>query len=123
MDPTRRRCAGSVVLVDVLRGHEGQLLVAHSSSRVHAGFREAPQEREQVDDVPQHIWESASMPLTFGGLGVGGASRMCDAAHWSSWADCVEMVQNRHPHIAHAIGGLATRTPGIEGQFKNPGTD
>ena len=38
---------------------------------------------------------------------------MCDAAHWSSWADCLEMVQNRHPHIAHAtLGGLATRTPG-----------
>ena len=38
---------------------------------------------------------------------------MCDAAHWSSWADCLEMVQNRHPHIAHSIlGGLATRTPG-----------
>ena len=67
----------------------------------------------QMDDIPQHIWESASMPLTLGGLGVGGASRMCDAAHWSSWADCLEMVQNRHPHIAHAIlGGLATRTPG-----------
>ena len=38
---------------------------------------------------------------------------MCDAAHWGSWADCLEMVQNRHPHIAHAIlGRLATRTPG-----------
>ena len=67
----------------------------------------------QMDDITQHIWESASMPLTLGGLGVGGASRMCDAAHWSSWADCLEMVQNRHPHIAHSIlGGLATRTPG-----------
>ena len=27
------------------------------------------------------------MPLSLGGLGVGGTSRMCDAAHWGSWAD------------------------------------
>ena len=65
---------------------------------------------EQI--IPQHIWESASMLLTLGGLGVGGASRMCDAAHWGSWADCLEMVQNRHPHIDAILGGLATRTPG-----------
>ena len=37
-----------------------------------------------VDRVPKHIWESASMPLSLGGLGVGGTSRMCDAAHWGS---------------------------------------
>ena len=63
--------------------------------------------------IPQHIWESASMPLTLGGLGVGGASRMCDAAHWGSCADCLEMMKNWHLHIAHAIlRGLASRTPG-----------
>ena len=51
--------------------------------------------------------------LTLGGLGVGGASRTCDAANWGSWADCLEMVKNRHPHIAHAIlRGLASRSPG-----------
>ena len=67
-----------------------------------------------MHNIPQHIWESASMPLTMGGLGVGGASRTCDAAHWGSWADCLEMVTNRHPHIAHAIlRGLASRTPGL----------
>ena len=44
---------------------------------------------------------------------MGGASRMCDAAHWDSWADCWEMMKNRHPHIADAIWrGLASRTPG-----------
>ena len=44
---------------------------------------------------------------------MGGASRTCDAALWGSWADCQEMMTNRHLHIAHAIlRGLASRTPG-----------
>ena len=34
-----------------------------------------------MDDIPQHMWKSVSMPLSLEGLGVGGASRMCDAAH------------------------------------------
>ena len=38
--------------------------------------------------------------------------------------DCLEMVQNRHPHIAHSIFGLLPPVhQGIWGQFKNPGTD
>ena len=45
-----------------------------------------------MDGIPQNIWESASVPLTFGGL-----------AHWGDWANCLEMVQNRHPHIVSSI--------------------
>ena len=62
------------------------------------------------------------MPLTLGGLGVGGASRTCDAAHWGSWADCLERVTNRHPHIVHAIlRGLASRTPGYLSAVQDSG--
>ena len=39
------------------------------------------------------------MSLILGAVKVGGASRMCDTAHWGNWADCLEMVRNRHPHI------------------------
>ena len=36
-------------------------------------------------------------------------SRVRCAAHWSSWADCLPMVQKRHPHICRWIDGALTR--------------
>ena len=36
-------------------------------------------------------------------------SRVRCAAHWSSWADCLPMVQKRHPHICRWIVGALTR--------------
>ena len=73
-----------------------------------------------MDGIPPHIWESASVPLSMGGLGVGGAARICDAALWGSWAYCLEMVKNRHTHIADAIlRGLSGRTTG----YFRAGTD
>ena len=47
------------------------------------------------------------MLLIMGGLGVGGCSRIRHAAHWSSWADCLEMVKDRHPQIAEDIMNMA----------------
>ena len=46
---------------------------------------------------------SSSLPLTLGGVGVGCALRIRDAAHWGSWADCLEMVRARHPQVAEDI--------------------
>ena len=67
----------------------------------------------QIDNIPPAHLGVGFYAFYPWRIGSGGASRMCDAAHWSSWADCLKMVQNRHPHIAHAIlGGLATRPPG-----------
>ena len=43
------------------------------------------------------------MPLTLGGLGVGGSSKIQHAAHWGSWADCLEMIKQRHPGSAEDI--------------------
>ena len=47
-----------------------------------------------------HTLETASLPLTLGGLGVGGGARVRDAVFWGSWADCLEMVKARHPQVA-----------------------
>ena len=44
-----------------------------------------------------------SMPLIVGSLGVGGCSRIRHAAHWGSWADCLEMVKDRDPQVAEDI--------------------
>ena len=57
----------------------------------------------QMDGLPSLTHEAASMPLITGGLGVGGCSRIRHAAHWGSWADCLEMVKDRHPQVAEYI--------------------
>ena len=66
-----------------------------------------------TDGILPNIWESASMLLALGGLGVGGSTRVRNAAYWGSWADCLEMVFVRHPQIAeHIVGGMYQRIPG-----------
>ena len=50
--------------------------------------------------LPGQTLETASLPLTLGGLGVGGTGRVRDAAFWGSWADCLDMVKARHPQVA-----------------------
>ena len=48
-------------------------------------------------------WDLASLPFYLGGLGLCNASRSRFAAHWSSWADCLEMVKSRHPPPIAAV--------------------
>ena len=45
--------------------------------------------------LPSHSHDVASLPLTLGGLGVG-SLKIRHAAHWGSWADCLEMIKQRH---------------------------
>ena len=59
--------------------------------------------------VPESAKVLASLPLWKGGLGLRNMSRVRCAAHWSSWADCLPMVQKRHPHICRWIVGALTR--------------
>ncbi len=42
----------------------------------------------------------AQLPLRLGGLGLRSAFRVAPAAYWASWADCLEMIQRRHPVLA-----------------------
>ena len=50
------------------------------------------------------FWDLA---LSLRGLGLRSATLMSQPACWSSWADCLGMVQQRHPtvsaHIVHAL--------------------
>ena len=63
-----------------------------------------------INPVPLEVQVAASMPLTLGGLG-GNSERTRDAAHWGSWADCLEMIKIRHPDVAKRIvQGMATRS-------------
>ena len=38
-----------------------------------------------------------------GGLGLTSAVRSRVAAHWSSWADCIHMIRQRHPSVAETL--------------------
>ena len=42
-----------------------------------------------------------SNPFVLGGLGVRSASRVCVAAYWASWADCLPMIQATYPEVAN----------------------
>ena len=57
----------------------------------------------QINMVGPKVVSSASLPVTLGGVGLGSALRIREAAFWASWADCLEMVTERHPSIATAM--------------------
>ena len=53
--------------------------------------------------VPDLTRRTVSLPFFRGGLGIQSASRTHPAAFWASWADGLEMVQQRHPEVARLI--------------------
>ena len=56
-----------------------------------------------VRGAPVEAQQLASLPLTLGGLGLASAERTRHAAHWASWADCLAMVQQRHPTVSEEM--------------------
>ena len=44
-------------------------------------------------------WDLASLPLCLGGLGLRSALLLARPAFWASWADCLEMIHQRHPTV------------------------
>ena len=73
------------------------------------------------------LWETASMPLCLGGMGLRDASRVATSAYWASWADSMPMIFQRHPDVATAfvqelegapegaLGALARATTSLTG--------
>ena len=53
--------------------------------------------------VPYLTRRTVSLPFFRGGLGIQSASRTHPAAFWASWADGLEIVQQRHPEVARLI--------------------
>ena len=54
----------------------------------------------QVDATVQ---DTATLPLSMGGLGLRSAMRTCKPSFWASWADCLAMIRARHPDVAAQI--------------------
>ena len=70
----------------------------------------------QINKVGPKVVSSASLPVTLGGVGLGSALRIREAAFWASWADCLEMVTERHPSITTAmIEGITQKSQGCMG--------
>ena len=55
------------------------------------------------ESQPRDVRDTASIPLVLGGFGLRSAVRTRKAAYWASWADCLSMVQQRHPQVAAAL--------------------
>ena len=109
MIPPWPRCAGSMVVVAVLRIHQSQFLLEDSGTGMQV-FK-CLSKVLQTDTLHPHHHVAATMPLTLGGLGLGNAQRARDATHWGSWADSLEMIRARHPEVAsRVVRGLVTRS-------------
>ena len=53
--------------------------------------------------ITQSVWEMASLPFGIGGLSLRHAERLRTTAYWSSWADTLPMIRQRHPQVADHI--------------------
>ena len=65
-----------------------------------------------IHSIVEHWKILGSLPLSKGGLSLRSAFASRKAAHWASWADCLEMIQKRHPDIAASV---------LEGLHQNDG--
>ena len=61
-------------------------------------------------DFLDRFWRPLRCHSHWGCLGVGGSSRVRDAAFWGSFADCLEIVKARHPQVAQVF---AARDQGV----------
>ena len=63
----------------------------------------------QCDEVVRGV---ATLPLSMGGLGLRSAVRgVRSPAYWASWADCLSMMQARHPRVlAEILAELGDRS-------------
>ena len=55
--------------------------------------------------------DPSSLLFLFGGLGLSSAMRVRRGAHWASRADCLRMVNRRHPQVAETM---------LDGMFRGP---
>ena len=62
-------------------------------------------------DPSTMYWDLASLPLSLGGLGLRGASLTSQPAYWSSWADCLGMVQQGHSTVSLIVHALDAQHP------------
>ena len=55
---------------------------------------------QDLSHCGDEVRETARLPLILGGLGLRSAERVRVPAYWASWADCLQMIRERHPSVA-----------------------
>ena len=67
---------------------------------------------QDLSHCGDEVRETAGFPLILGGLGLRSAERVRVPAYWASWADCLQMIRERHPSVAmdcaHQLEGQPT---------------
>ena len=101
----------------VLRRCEGEFPIEDSTAGVDSGIRQASRRAtgplsEKGSPHQHNASGSASCSVNaVDSLGIGNSERTRDAAHWGSWADCLEMIKIRHPDVVRRIvQEMATRS-------------
>ena len=62
-------------------------------------LNELPRSGEELRDAEN----VAKLPMRMGGLGLRWAERWADVAYWASWADALEMINQRVPAVANMV--------------------
>ena len=86
------RCVDPAAVEGFARRHDQDMMECLSSI-LHTNFVDWSDEARDI----------ATLPMSLGGLGVRSAVRTSRPAHWASWADCLAMVQERHPDVASLL--------------------
>ena len=107
------RCFDPEAVEGFARRHDQDMMECLSSI-LHTNFAEWSDEARDI----------ATLPMSLGGLGVRSAVRTSGPAHWASWADCLAMVQERHPDVASLfVDQLAhPTTPGLQAVASRKGS-
>ena len=67
---------------------------------------------QDLSHCGDEVRETVGMPLILGGLGLPSAERVRVPACWARWADCLQMIRERHPSVAmecvHQLQGQPT---------------
>ena len=68
--------------------------------------------KQDLSHCGDEVRETAGLPLILGGLGLRSAERVRVPAYWASWADCLQMIREKHPSVAmecvHQLEGQPT---------------
>ena len=67
-----------------------------------AGIRQCLEDLLHIP-VTDAVWAMASLPFGSEGLSLRNAERLRTTAYWSTWADTLPMIRERHPRVADHI--------------------
>ena len=62
-------------------------------------------------DLTEIHFRRVHLALSMGGMGLRSAVSIAPASYWASWADCLQMIHKRHPHLAQHVVACLENPP------------